>query len=153
LKKQKSLKVNNIPLKQITVMRLELLACCIGSCLSAFVKRGIELEDDKEYFWADYSTALHWIKKECWGTFVRNEVEDIRTITRAADWRHVPGQDNPADLPSRGCTVSKLVETKWWEGLSWLRLAEENWPRAESTANEEEVNSGEEKGNCDASSL
>jgi hypothetical protein len=26
------------------------------------------------------------------------------------------------------------------EGPSWLRLAEENWPRAESTANEEEVN-------------
>jgi hypothetical protein len=61
---------------------------------------------------------------------------EICTITRAADWRHVPGQENSADLPSRGCRVSKLLETKWWEGPSWLRLAEENWPRAESTAKE-----------------
>ena len=65
----------------------------------------------------------------------------------------IPGQDNPADLPSRGCTVSKLVETKWWERSSCLRLAEKNWPRAESTANEEEVNRERKKGNCDASSL
>jgi hypothetical protein len=135
------------PLKQIIVLRLELLACCIGACLSAFVKRGIDIEDDKEYFWTDSSTALHWIKKEeRWGTFVGNRGEEIRTKTRTADWRHVPGQENPADLPSQGCTVSKLVETKWWEGLSWLRLAEENWPRAESTANEEEVNHEKKKG-------
>jgi hypothetical protein len=90
---------------------------------------------------------LHWIKKEeRWVTFVGNQVEGIRTITRAVDRRHVPGQDNPADLPSRGCTVSKLLEKKWCEGPSWLRLAEENWPRAESTANEEEVNREKKKG-------
>jgi hypothetical protein len=95
------------PLKQITVPRLELLACCTGAHLSVFVKRGIDVEDVKEYFWTYSSTVLHWIQKEeNLGTLVRN------TITRAADWRHVPGQDNPADLPSRGCTVSKLLETK-----------------------------------------
>jgi hypothetical protein len=51
------------PPKEIIIPRLELLACCIGACLLAFVKRDITLEDAKEYFWTDSSTALHWIKK------------------------------------------------------------------------------------------
>jgi hypothetical protein len=46
------------PLKQITIPRLELLACCTEARLSAFVKRGIDLED-VEYFWTDSSTVLH----------------------------------------------------------------------------------------------
>jgi hypothetical protein len=72
-------------------------------------------------------------------------VKEICNITKAADWRHVPGQENPADLPPRGCTVRKLIQAQWWEGPSWLRLAEEAWPSAEPPANEEEDSSERKK--------
>ena len=41
-------------------------------------------------------------------------------------WRHVPSQDNPADLGSRGGrdTANQL----WWKGPSWLTNQDE-WPQ------------------------
>jgi hypothetical protein len=135
------------PLKETTIPRLGLLTCCIGACLLAFVKRGIALEDAKEYFWTDSSTALHWIKKEeHWGAFIGNRVKEIHNITKVTDCRHIPGQENPADLSSRGCEASRLTQMKWWEGPSWLRLPEENWPSAEPAASEEEVNRERRRG-------
>jgi hypothetical protein len=126
---------------------LELLACCIGAYLLAFVKRDIALEGAKEYFWTDSSTALHWIKKEeHWTAFFGNRVKEIRNITKVTEWRHVPGQENPEDLPSRGCVASRLTQTKWREGPSWLRLPEEDWPSAEPAVSEEEVNREKRKG-------
>lgn len=59
------------PLKEATIPRLELLACCIGVCLIVHVKRGVGLEPLKEHYWTDSSFALYWITKdEQWGTLV-----------------------------------------------------------------------------------
>lgn len=47
----------------------------------------------------------------------------------------------PADLPSRGCASKELLESKWWEGPSWLKLSEEHWPKNKLEFNENEINS------------
>ncbi|KAJ8966814.1 hypothetical protein NQ317_015806 [Molorchus minor] len=49
-------------------------------------------------------------------------------MTSPADWRHISGSSNPADLPSRGCTPKQLLESKWWEGPSWLYQSMQYWP-------------------------
>jgi hypothetical protein len=73
-------------------------------------------------------------------------VKDIRNITKVRDWRHVPDQENPADLPSGGRVAGRLTQMKWWEGPSWLRLPEEDWPSVEPAASKEEVNRERRRG-------
>ena len=101
------------PLKRPTIPRLELLGCVIAVRLIRQVKDALNLNDVPTYFWCDSSTALAWIKRnENWNTFVRNRVEEVHKSTVSEQWRHVPGTLNLADLPSRGCSVSKLIESQ-----------------------------------------
>ena len=105
--------------KRVTINRLELMSCLIGARLTEFVKQSLSMEGVKTYLWSDSSNALAWIRRdEDWGTFVGNRVREINRITKSDSWRHVPGIRNPADLPSRGCTPTQLLETRWWEGPS-----------------------------------
>ncbi|GFU37463.1 hypothetical protein TNCV_4274061 [Trichonephila clavipes] len=52
-------------------------------------------------------------------------------------WRFVPGQCNPADLPSRGCTLKILLDSRWYGEPQWLRLLEKDWPNSEIQINKE----------------
>ena len=43
---------------------------------------------------------------------------------------YVPTAQNPADLPTRGLTVSELQQSKlWWSGPEWLTSSQDNWPK------------------------
>ena len=49
-------------------------------------------------------------------------------MTRKEQWRHCPGEINPADLPSRGCPGRELTQQQtWWKGPRFLRCPEEQW--------------------------
>ncbi|KAK9701398.1 Transposase IS4 [Popillia japonica] len=66
---------------------------------------------------------LRWIKASPskWQTFVANRVSKIQSHSDPQEWFHVKSQDNPADLLSRGTTLSTLLNsTLWWHGPSWL---------------------------------
>jgi Pao retrotransposon peptidase. len=52
------------PLKEATIPRLELLACCIGVRLIVHVKRGVGLESLEEHYWTDSLFAMYWITKD-----------------------------------------------------------------------------------------
>ncbi|GBN94076.1 hypothetical protein AVEN_248723-1 [Araneus ventricosus] len=81
-----------------------------------------------------------WIKKkEPWNTFVGNRVKEIRDLTNIYDWRYVPGEVNPADLATRCCDWSDLLQSKWWEGPSWLYNDEESWPCSEVSETPDEA--------------
>ena len=68
--------------------------------------------------------ALYWItglRKE-WKQFVENRVNQIRQLVPAEHWRHCPGTSNPADLPSRGTSLTDpAISAFWWNGPEWLR--------------------------------
>lgn len=125
------------PLSRVTIPRLELLGCVIGSRLADNIKRALRLENIPEYYWTDSSTALAWIRRnDNWATWVGNRVTGINKLTNSSDWRHVPGAINPADLPSRGCSPRELINSKWWEGPGWMNKSEEVWPNMEVNPDE-----------------
>ena len=69
--------------------------------------------------WLDSSVALHWILGGGdYKQFVANRVRKIREHSDVV-WRHVPTQDNPADLASRGGLVTEENQL-WWRGPEWL---------------------------------
>ncbi|XP_021959323.1 uncharacterized protein LOC110855215 [Folsomia candida] len=128
------------PLKKSTIPRLELLGCVIAARLYSSTKKALGMGEVASYFWTDSTTALSWIKRnDDWGTFVGNRVRNILELTEAENWRHVPGVQNPADLPSRGCDSRELLESKWWEGPIWLKRPKEDWPSGDAIVNEEMV--------------
>ena len=87
------------PLKTQTIPRLELLSA-LRFCLHSFV--------DDMFCFTD--SVLHWIKGsgKLWKPFVQNRVREIREGVDYRLWNHCQGKSNPADLPSRGMTLSEL---------------------------------------------
>ncbi|CAL8117960.1 unnamed protein product [Orchesella dallaii] len=134
------------PTLPVTIPRLELLGCGIGARLATAVKKMLHYEEIKVIYWSDSSTALYWIKNiGNWGIFVQRRVEEIRRLSSPDDWRHVPGTLNPADLPSRGCTLEQLKTSEWWEGPNFLKSGQQEWPNEVVPVNEYEVNSERKK--------
>ncbi|GFY26246.1 retrovirus-related Pol polyprotein from transposon 297 [Trichonephila clavipes] len=52
------------PLKPLSIPRLELMACCIGSRLANSIVNALNLPNLRITFWSDSTTALWWIKEK-----------------------------------------------------------------------------------------
>ncbi|XP_033221099.1 uncharacterized protein LOC117175502 [Belonocnema kinseyi] len=129
--------------KSSSIPRLELLAATIGARLTNQVLKALDFKGAKTYYWNDSSTVVAWInRQDNYSIFVSNRVKEIRDISESKQWRHIPGHVNPADLPSRGCTVNQLLASRWWQGPDWLKESKNKWPTAnEDSVDEAEVNS------------
>ncbi|GBM08088.1 hypothetical protein AVEN_123000-1 [Araneus ventricosus] len=125
------------PVKRLTIPRLELLGAAIGARIASTILDALKFPL-KMYFWTDSMIVLGWITNtEPWNTFVGNRIKEIRELTNVEDWRVVPGDINPADLPSRSCDWSELLRSRWWEGPKWLYECPEFWPYKEINLPEE----------------
>ncbi|UYV62948.1 hypothetical protein LAZ67_2002587, partial [Cordylochernes scorpioides] len=90
LKKNKKTGESEMIVKEISIPRLELLTCLIGSRLLSTVKRSLNITDLKEFYWTDSTAVLAWIKREeIWNTFVGNRIREIRELTLPNNWRHI----------------------------------------------------------------
>ena len=99
------------------------MACC--------VRRELTVEIQETVFWSDSQVVLGYIANTSrrFHTFVANRVAEIRSTSEPAQWRFVPGEENPADDCSRGLMASELTENcRWIRGPDFLWLSEENWP-------------------------
>ncbi|GFX92617.1 integrase catalytic domain-containing protein [Trichonephila clavipes] len=97
------------PLNPLSIPRLELMACCIGSRLANSIVNALNLPNLRITFWSDSTTALWWIKEK------------------------------GVDLLSRGCSPQQMLISRWWEGPLWLRESPEYWPLGETPGDSEEV--------------
>ncbi|XP_033315624.1 uncharacterized protein LOC117213980, partial [Bombus bifarius] len=119
------------PLKCQTIPRLELSGALLLTSLMSTVQQALSQKITRTIYWTDSTIVLHWLNTSphILKTFVANRVSEIQTKTSIRDWRHVPTDDNPADLISRGQTPEEFLRpTIWQHGPAWLYQSEGYWP-------------------------
>ena len=113
------------PVHTITIPRLELLSALLLSKLLTSIRDALHSEvtlADPVCF-MDSKASLYWIQgvHHEWKQFVENRVTAIRSLIPPEFWKHCPGKENPADIPSRGMSASALSESSiWLSGPNWL---------------------------------
>ena len=121
--------------RDLTIPRLELVACHMIVNLLDNTSKALERYPvSKICAWTDSSVCLHWIRGDGqYKQFVGNRVKKIKE--KSFTWRHVPTEENPADIGSRGTTN---IGEKWMRGPSWLQSPNE-WPEDIVTKSTEET--------------
>ena len=119
------------PLKVVTLPRMELLGALLGSRLLNFLKDEVFKSNIETMLWTDSTISLGWIVSPSskYKPFVGNRIAEIQrtTVSHSAKWLWVPGEENPADIPSRGTWPLDQVKTKLWlEGPEFLKTG--SWP-------------------------
>lgn len=120
------------PLKSQTIPRLELSGALVLTSLIATIQQALPVKINRTVYWTDSTIVLHWINSSpnTLETFVVNRVAEIQNKTSFTDWRHVPTNDNPADLISRGQSPEDFLQpTIWQTGPQWQQQSEKCWPR------------------------
>ena len=119
------------PKKCTTIPRLELEAAVLSVKTASVLIKELDIPMLKEYYWVDSEIVLKYIKNEDkrFHVYVSNRVSAIRKSTDPERWFHVPGCNNPADIVSRGCSVSDLNKTMWFEGPKFLKAYKNEWKR------------------------
>ena len=106
-----------------------LLARLVHSVYSALTRK---FAISKVLSLADLSIMLAWIQnvKKHYKQFVQNPVKEVRELIKTDMWYHLPGKENIADLPSRGCLPEELSSKRgdWINGRSWLSQKISTWP-------------------------
>lgn len=119
------------PTKAESVSRLELNSAVIGHRLGYAVALAFSMDPEKIYFWTDSMNVLYWINTPAnqLKTFVSNRVGQIQSHSNKNQWRHVPTDQNPADIATRDISISELSDSLlWWKGPDFLRKNEADWP-------------------------
>uniref|UniRef100_A0A8D8WGD5 Integrase catalytic domain-containing protein n=1 Tax=Cacopsylla melanoneura TaxID=428564 RepID=A0A8D8WGD5_9HEMI len=125
-------KTRVVPVKPVTIPRLELTAChLLASVIDSLAPLCKTLNIQTMYLFSDSTVALAWLKTppHLLKTFVANRVVGILDLTLPSQWNHVPTDQNPADLGSRGCFPSQIVDNDlWWHGPAFLQSSIDDWP-------------------------
>ncbi|UYV83840.1 hypothetical protein LAZ67_X000363 [Cordylochernes scorpioides] len=92
------------PLKKLTIPKLEIQGCVLGTRLAVLLRSELRLPKvGREVFWSNSKTVLAWIRSEAgrYKEFVANRVGEIQEALKGTDWRWVPTSENPADIATR----------------------------------------------------
>ena len=112
-----------------SIPRLELCGALLLVNLMNHVKKSIPYIPQNSYFYfTDSLNVLYWLRSESfdWPVFVSNRLKQCLSSSLIHNWKHVPTKENPADIPSRGCSLLSLKEDAikyqlFYEGPAFLK--------------------------------
>ena len=124
-----------MPLKAVTIPRLELTAAVTSARVSDQLRRELPLQNVEETFWADSKVILGYIANESkrFHVYVANRVQEIQEKSSPKQWRYVETELNPADDASRGLHARDIQKSKWILGPEFLWKSEDQWPNSMKT--------------------
>ncbi|XP_053388630.1 uncharacterized protein LOC128551741 [Mercenaria mercenaria] len=108
------------PVKPLTLPKLELMAAVVCARIAKHAQDSLQIE--KVTFWSDSQIVLSWLSSDKpLQRFVRNRVDEIKSLSGDFPWRYCRTKNNPADLLTRGITARDLsMSTLWESGPTWL---------------------------------
>ena len=111
------------PMKQQTILKQELQAALYSVRLRHLITEDYDIKIQTVTHWTNFMTVLQWLhsahKRQ--QVFVANSVVEILDQSTVDERRHVKGTMNPADIGTRGVTVSQLLQSEWLNGPAWLK--------------------------------
>ena len=122
-----------IPVKPVTVPRLELTAALMSVKVASLLEQELDYDNITHVYWTDSKVVLGYISNEArrFHIYVANRVQQIKEHTDTTQWHYVKSAENPADIASRGMHANELVEhSMWLKGPEFLW--NENLPQDES---------------------
>ena len=113
------------PLKGETIPWLELMVALVVVQLINSIETAFKtcVNIDSIVCWSDSTVVLHWLngKANMEMCFVENRVRQITSLVEAKNLTYCPSQKNPANIVSRGASISNLANNKlWWDGPDFL---------------------------------
>ena len=112
-----------VPLKKITIPRLELAAAKEAVKSNNTLQQALRTRIDDVFYWTDSAIVLKYInnKNKRFQTYVANRLEFIHSGSQPEQWHHVEGKQNPADYASRGLHVHEDEKANiWFNGPAFL---------------------------------
>ena len=121
------------PIKSVGIPRLELMGAVLGVRLAETVSEKLKKTLSEHTLWMDSMGVICCVQGHSRRlkslTFVANRVAEIQRKISPAQWRDVPGEENPADTATRGLALRDMsTESRWFQGPSFLHEGEESWP-------------------------
>lgn len=106
------------PLKTLSTPRLELGAELLLANLMKSVVEALEVKVCVK-LWSDSTVCLDWFRStSLLKVFVHNRVQKIKEVTTSWKWNQVKGEDNPADILSRGLMPREIEGCDLWWGVA-----------------------------------
>jgi len=126
-----SSKTKVAPVKSVSIPKLELCGALLLARHIVKVSSSLRCHIQEIHGWTDSTVTLGWISgyPNQWKTFVANRVTLIQERLPPSQWHHVPGDQNPADIASRGMYPEDFIKNEfWWNGPEYLKLTSNAWP-------------------------
>jgi hypothetical protein len=117
--------------KVLTIPKLELQGAVMSVRLAETLQNELDLKISRVLFWTDALTVLRYIQNEekRWKIFIANRIAEIRESTEPAQWKFVPGPQNPADAATRGLPANEIQSSStWFQGPEFLKKGDNHWP-------------------------
>ena len=124
--------VKTVGNRTLTAPRTELLGAVLGVQTTTGVLQEIKslVNVKNTYYFTDSRVVLGQLLHPSgkFELFIGSRIDYIQRCTQDASWRWIPGDSNPADLPTRGSSnLQEVMSDKWLHG-GFLLQQEDQWP-------------------------